>query len=87
MIAQVGTISANNGKQIGGIIAEAMKKVGNGDVYARGRNPDHGNDTGSPWKTMQFDRGYLAYFILEAERMGIRLENALILINEKKIRP
>ncbi len=75
MIAQVGTISANNDRQIGGIIAEAMKKVGK-----------DGETTLEVVEGMQFDRGYLSpYFVTDPERMECALENALILINEKKI--
>src|SRR6202521_4114939 len=85
MIAQVGTISANSDKTIGNIIAEAMKKVGKDGVI-----------TGEESKTMvteldtvegmQFDRGYLSpYFVTDAERMEVVLEEPYILIHEKKI--
>jgi chaperonin GroEL len=64
MIAQVGTISANNDKQIGGIIAEAMKKVGkDGASHCRGIQ-DHG-DHAEVVEGMQFDRGYLPLTITD----------------------
>jgi chaperonin GroEL len=85
MIAQVGTISANNDETIGNIIAQAMEKVGKDGVI-----------TVEEAKTietsleivegMQFDRGYLSpYFVTDPERMECVLENALVLIHEKKI--
>src|SRR5712672_291348 len=85
MIAQVGTISANNDETIGSIIAEAMKKVGKDGVI-----------TVEEWKTlemklevvegMQFDRGYLSpYFVTDPDRMEVSLEEPYILIHEKKI--
>ena len=85
MIAQVGTISANNDKQIGGIIAEAMKKVGKDGVITVEESKTM-ETTLEVVKGMQFDRGYLSpYFVTDPERMECVLENALILINEKKI--
>jgi chaperonin GroEL len=85
MIAQVGTISANNDKQIGGIIAEAMKKVGKDGVITVEESKTM-DTTLEVVEGMQFDRGYLSpYFITDAERMECVLENALILIHEKKI--
>ena len=85
MIAQVGTISANNDNQIGGIIAEAMKKVGKDGVITVEESKTM-ETTLEVVEGMQFDRGYLSpYFITDPERMECALENALILIHEKKI--
>jgi chaperonin GroEL len=84
-ISQVGTISANNDHSIGQIIAEAMEKVGKDGVItveeARGLETSLEVVEG-----MQFDRGYLSpYFVTDAERMEVVLEDAYILIHEKKI--
>src|SRR5436305_638660 len=84
-IAHVGTISANNDVEIGGIIAEAMEKVGKDGVItveeARGLET-----TLEVVEGMQFDRGYLSpYFVTDAERMETVLENVKILLNEKKV--
>ena len=85
MIAQVGTISANNDKQIGGIIAEAMKKVGKDGVITVEESKTM-ETTLDVVEGMQFDRGYLSpYFVTDPERMEVAIENAYILINEKKI--
>ncbi len=84
-IAQVGTISANGDKQIGEIIAEAMKKVGKDGVITVEESKSL-ETTLEVVEGMQFDRGYLSpYFVTDPERMEASLENALILINEKKI--
>ncbi len=84
-IAQVGTISANGDKQIGEIIAEAMKKVGKDGVITVEESKSL-ETTLEVVEGMQFDRGYLSpYFVTDAERMEATLENALILIHEKKI--
>src|SRR5579872_2063759 len=85
MIAQVGTISANNDKQIGAIIAEAMKKVGKDGVIAVEESKTM-ETTLEVVEGMQFDRGYLSpYFVTDPERMECALEDVRILIHEKKI--
>src|SRR5437660_11122592 len=85
MIAQVGTISANNDKQIGGIIAEAMKKVGKDGVITVEESKTM-ETTLEVVEGMQFDRGYLSpYFVTDPERMECVLEDVHILIHEKKI--
>ena len=85
MIVQVGTISANNDKQIGSIIAEAMKKVGKDGVITveESKTMDTALEV---VEGMQFDRGYLSpYFVTAPERMECVLEDVHILIHEKKI--
>ena len=84
-IAQVGTISANNDKEIGELIAEAMDKVGKDGVItveeAKGLETELKTVEG-----MQFDRGYVSpYFVTDPEKMEAVLEDALILIHDKKI--
>ncbi len=85
MIAQVGTISANTDKQVGGIIAEAMKKVGKDGVITVEESKTM-ETTLEVVEGMQFDRGYLSpYFVTDPERMECLLEDVYILIHEKKI--
>src|SRR5207253_168997 len=85
MIAQVGTISANHDETIGRIIAEAMDKVGKDGVITveEAKSMDTSLDI---VEGMQFDRGYLSpYFVTDAERMEANLQDAYILLHEKKI--
>jgi chaperonin GroEL len=84
-IAQVGTISANNDKEIGNLIAEAMEKVGKDGVItveeAKGLETTLETVDG-----MQFDRGYLSpYFVTDPEKMEAVLDDPYILIHDKKI--
>ncbi|BDB65633.1 60 kDa chaperonin [Helicobacter cinaedi] len=84
-IAQVATISANSDENIGSLIAEAMEKVGKDGVItveeAKGIN-----DELSVVEGMQFDRGYLsAYFVTNTDKMTAQLENAYVLLTDKKI--
>jgi chaperonin GroEL len=84
-IAQVGTVSANGDQTIGNIIAEAMKKVGKDGVITVEESKSLETSL-EVVEGMQFDRGYLSpYFVTDAERMEANLDNALILLNEKKI--
>ena len=85
MIAQVGTISANNDATIGKIIAEAMDKVGKDGVITveEAKTLETSLEV---VEGMQFDRGYLSpYFVTDPDRMEVVLENPIILIHEKKI--
>src|SRR5579871_3102710 len=85
MIAQVGTISANSDKTIGGIIADAMKKVGKDGVITVEESKTMHTELDTV-EGMQFDRGYLSpYFVTDADRMEAVLEDPYILIHEKKI--
>ncbi len=84
-IAQVGSISANNNHEVGDLIADAMEKVGKDGVItveeARGLET-----TLETVEGMQFDRGYLSpYFVTDPERMEVVLEDAMILIHDKKV--
>ena len=84
-IKQIATISANNDETIGSLIAEAMKVVGNDGVIT----VEEAKGTETEVKTvegMQFDRGYLSpYFVTNAEKMIVEMDNPLILIYDKKI--
>src|SRR5512145_105585 len=84
-IAQVATIASNNDKTIGNLIAEAMEKVGKDGVITveESKSADTVLDV---VEGMQFDRGYLSpYFVTDPERMEVVLEDAIVLIHEKKI--
>ena len=84
-IAQVGTISANGDQDVGGIIAEAMEKVGKEGVVTveEGNGIDNELDV---VEGMQFDRGYLSpYFVTNQDNMTSELENPFILLHDKKI--
>jgi chaperonin GroEL len=84
-IKQIASISANNDETIGSLIAEAMKVVGNDGVIT----VEEAKGTETEVKTvegMQFDRGYLSpYFVTNADKMIVEMENPLVLIYEKKI--
>src|SRR5512137_2606721 len=85
MIAQVGSVSANNDKTVGEIIAEAMKKVGKDGVITveEAKSIEASLEV---VEGMQFDRGYLSpYFVTDAERMEAELNDSVILLQEKKI--
>ena len=84
-IAQVGTISANGDKEIGDYLAKAMEKVGNEGVITveEAKSLETELDV---VEGMQFDRGYISpYFITNADKMRVEMEDPYILINEKKL--
>src|SRR5713226_4232622 len=85
MVAQVGAISANNDQEVGGIIAKAMDKVGKDGVITI-EEAKSMETTLDVVEGMQFDRGYHSpYFVTDAERMEVKLDDPYILIHEKNI--
>ncbi len=84
-VAQVGTISANGEREIGELIAEAMQKVGNEGVITVEENKGLETEL-EVVEGMQFDRGYLSpYFVTNADKMQVELEDPFILVHDKKI--
>ena len=84
-IAQVGTISGNNDKEIGTLLSEAMEKVGNNGVITIEESKT-AETTLDVVEGMQFDRGYLSpYFVTNTEKMEVGFDDPNILITDKKI--